>query len=187
MTPTPVTPPRTGRAWTRRSALTLGLAALGTTLLPVTAGAAAITVGDLTFTVPTTIGATTPDDALGRNWQWQGRTPGPGPLPATAVLARADLASTDPEEILGLVLAGSAAGLLPGLILTGRRSRPMPGGGEQTRVNLAYAARSDLTYHGTLLIATREEAPSALLAVLGDDQLTAGTIDTVLESARWLR
>ena len=176
-----------GRPWTRRSALALGLAALGTALLPVSAGAAEISVGNLAFTVPPDIGPVTPNETLGRNWQWQGATPAAGPVPATVVLARADLASTEPEEILGLVLAGSAAGLLPGLSLTGRRTRPMPGGGEQTRVNLAYAARSDLAYHGTLLIATRDEAPSALLAVLGDDQLTAGTIDTVLDSARWLR
>lgn len=175
-----------GRRWTRRSALALGLAAASTVWLPRTAGAAPITVGDLTFTVPAEIDAVPPDDALGRNWQWQGQTSSSGSLPATAVLARADLASTDPEEVLGLVLAGSAAGFLPGLSLTGRRTRPMPGGGDQARINLAYAARSDLAYHGTLLIATREQAPSALLVVLGDDQLTAGTIDGVLESARWL-
>ena len=84
-------------------------------------------------------------------------------------------------------VAGSAAGLLPGLQLTGRRTRSMPGGGEQTRLDLSYLVRSDLRYQGTLLVATRAEPPSALVAVLGDEQLTAGTVDAVLNSARWLR
>lgn len=175
------------RTWTRRSALALGLATIGIAGRPTPAGAAEITVGDLAFTVPSTITATGPNDQLGQHWQWQGQTPGAGADPATVVLARADLPGTDPEEILGLVLAGSAIGLLPGLSLTGRRDRSMPGGGEQTRISLAYTFRPDLDYHGTLLVATREQTPSGLMAVLGDDLLTAGTIDSVLDSARWLR
>lgn len=177
------------RTWTRRSALILALTAVGGAVLARPAGAAEITVGDLTFTVPSTItpGPAAAQTTYGRYWQWQGQTPGPKADPATVVLARADLPSTDPEEILALVLAGSAAGLLPGLLLTGRRTRSMPGGEEQTRVSLSYTVRPGVAYHGTLLIATRADAASALMAVLGDDQLTAGDIDAVLDSARWLR
>lgn len=177
----------TSRLWTRRSALTLGLTVLGTALLVDPAGAAAITVGDLAFTAPDGVAPTSADDTSGHHWQWQGQTSGTDQAPATVVQARADLASTDPEEILAMVLASSAAGLLPGLALAGRRVRSMPGGGDQTRVNLTYRIRSDLAYHGTLLIATRREAASGLIAVLGNDALTAGTIDGVLDSARWLR
>ena len=36
------------------------------------------------------------------------------------VLARADLASVDPQEITGLLLANAATGLLPGLELGGQ-------------------------------------------------------------------
>lgn len=177
------------RIWTRRATLILGLTVAGGVALARPAGAAEVTVGDLAFTVPSTITPGPPDAAgtYGPHWQWLGQTPGPKADPATLVLARADLPGTDPEELTGLVLAGSAAGLLPSLQLTGRRTRSMPGGGAQTRLDLSYLVRSDLTYHGTLLVATREKPPSALLVVLGDDQLTAGTVDAVLDSARWLR
>jgi hypothetical protein len=175
----------TRRQWGRRSVLLIGVAALGGMAWPAPAGANVVSVGDLSFTVPPTISPSPPTDDLGEAWQWQGRTPGSSTLPATVVLARADVAATDPEEVLGLVLAGSVSGLLADLQLTSRRSRPMPGGGDQTRVGLQYTAGQDLAYHGELLIATRQAPPAGLLVVLGDDQLTAGTIDSVLESARW--
>jgi hypothetical protein len=165
--------------------LLIGVAALGGMAWPAPASANAVSVGHLSFTVPPTISPSPPGEDLGEAWQWQGRTPGSSTLPATVVLARADVAATDPEEVLGLVLAGSVSGLLANLQLTSRRSRPMPGGSDQTRVGLQYTAGKDLAYHGELLIATRETPPAGLLVVLGDDQLTAGTIDSVLESARW--
>jgi hypothetical protein len=61
----------------------------------------------------------------------------------------------------------------------------MPGGGDQTRIDLAYAAAQALPFHGTLLVATRPEPPAAVLVMVGSDALTAGTIDGVLDSAEW--
>lgn len=175
----------TARPWTRRSVLALGVAAvgLGTRSSPV--HAAEVAVGDLSFVVPAMVRAAPAETFLGPRWQWQGRAAGPPTVPRTVVLARADLPGVDAEEILGLVLAGSAAGWLANLRLSGRRTRSMPGGGDQTRVAIAYSAGPDLRYFGELLIATRPAPPSALLVVLGDDSLTAGTIDGVLDSARW--
>ncbi len=38
-----------------------------------------------------------------------------------------------------------------------------------------------------MLIAVRPTPPAAVVAVFGDQTLTAGTIDTVLDSVRWAR
>lgn len=176
---------RAGQVRTRRSVLALGVGAVGLVALPAPARADVVTVGRLSFTVPAEVRAAAPDPALGYGWQWHGRS-GAGPVPPTVVLARADLPAGDAGEVLGLLLAGSAAGLLAGLQVDGRRRRAMPGGGDQSRYALRYAVRRDLAYHGQLLVAARPAAPGALLVVLGDDQLTAGTVDAVLESARWL-
>lgn len=178
-----------GRRWTRRAVLVLGAGAVGLLLARTPARAGAVTVGGLSFTVPDEIrpvdsGGT----ALGAGWQWQGRGDGSDPdrRAAPVVLARADIASVDPQEVIGLLLASATAGQLPGLELRGRRARPMPGGGDQTRLDLAYAAAPSLPFHGTLLIATRPEPPAAVLAVLGGDGLTAGTVEQILDSARWV-
>jgi hypothetical protein len=177
------------RRWTRRSVLALGVASAGLLLARTPAQGAPVTVGDLSFTVPETVRpvpAAGPD-AFGVGWQWRGRgePPTADGRAAPVVLARADLASIDPQEILGLLLANAAAGSLPGLELGDRRVRSMPGGGDQTRVDLAYAVARAVPFHGTMLIATREEPPAAVLVVVGSDALTAGTIDGVLDSARW--
>ena len=149
--------------------------------------AAQVRVGDLSFEVPETIRPTAPGRALGQGWQWCGvQDGGPADRPATVVLARADLASTAPEEILGLLLASSVTGLMPGLEIGGARTRAMPGGGDQTRLEVSYAASRGRSYHGTLLVATRPKPPGGLLVVLGDDTLTAGTMNGVLDSARWV-
>jgi hypothetical protein len=183
----------TARRRSRRLVLALCLLAITAIGHPTTAAAAPITVGDLSFTVPDTIqGVPTPSAgpgppgqvSLGEGWQWAGQASGAAALPSTVVLARADLAATDAGEVLGLVLAGSAAGMLPDLKLTNRRVRPMPGG-EQTRVGLQYSAGPGVTYHGEILIAIRPQPPASLLVVLGDDELTAATVDSILESARW--
>ena len=102
------------------------------------------------------------------------------------MLARADVFSVDPQEVVGLLLASSVVGSMPGLQLGARRVRSMPGGGDQTRVDVRYLAGRDLPFHGTILVATRPEPPAAVLAMVGNDDLTAGTIDGVLDSARWL-
>lgn len=179
----------TGRHWTRRSLLVLGAASAGLLLTRTPAAGAPITVGELSFTVLDTIRPVPAVDAtaLGRGWQWRGRgePPTTDDRAAPVVLARADLASTDPPEIVSLLLANAAAGSLPGLELGARRVRSMPGGGDQTRIDLAYVAARSLPFHGTLLIATRPEPPAAVLVVVGSDALTAGTIDGILDSARW--
>jgi hypothetical protein len=182
-------PDLTAGRWTRRSALALGVAAAGLLVARTPAEGAVITVGELSFTVPDTIRPVAPTGvtALGVGWQWRGRGQAPTAdyRVAPVVLARADLASVDPQEITGLLLASSVTGSLPGLELGARRVRSMPGGGEQTRIDLAYAVARSLPFHGTLLIATRPEPPAAVLVVVGSDTLTAGTIDGVLDSARW--
>ena len=172
--------------WSRRSALTLGLTALVVLTCPPGAEAADVTVGDLTFVVPGTVASASVPTVYGDGWQWAGGS-GPGPLPGVLVLARSDLDSADAAETLGLLLAGSAGGLLPRVAIQPLPERTMPGGGQQTRVDVSYAVGVDRSYHGTLLIAVRNGRPTALLAVLGDDTLTAGAIDAVLSSARWRR
>ena len=152
-------------------------------------GAVAVTVGGLSFAVPETIrpvvtGGRLPRAGLAVAGPRTSRQP--GRRAATVVLARADIASIDPQEVIGLLLASPTAGFLPGLQLGARRDRSMPGGGDQTRIDLAYAAARSLEFHGTMLVATRPEPPAAALVMVGDDALTAGTIDGVLDSARWL-
>lgn len=170
---------------TRRTLLALvgGVAATLAGSRP--AGAATVTVGSLTFDVPPEIVATA-DETLGRHWQWRGRDVSASQRAQTVVLARADLDSTDPDEVIGLVLAGSGSGQLPGLTLGAPRTRSTPGGGDQLRISVGYAASRGLAYHGTVLVATRSQPPAALIAVLGDERLTAGAIDAVLDSVRWL-
>lgn len=178
----------TGR-WTRRSALVLGLSAVGLCLAvdPAPADVRPVSLGDLTFDVPTDVRPAAQLPGITRPWAWQGTASvSPGAPPSTIVLARADLASTDAEEVLGLLLAGTVGGQLPGLVTQPRRTRALVGGrGEQLRVDLSYAAASDLTYRGTVLIATRPARPAAVLVVLGDDSLTAGAVSAVLDSLRW--
>ena len=179
----------TARRWSRRSLLALGAASAGLLLARTPAQSAPITVGDLSFAVPDTVRPVSAAgmDAFGLGWEWRGRgePPSADGRAAPVVLARADLASTDPQEILALLLANAAAGSLPGLELGDRRVRSMPGGGDQTRIDLAYAVARALPFHGTMLIATREQPPAAVLVMIGSDALTAGTIDGVLDSARW--
>jgi hypothetical protein len=178
-------PPESAQ-WTRRSVLILGLSAVGLLVTRTAALATAVTVGGLSFAVPETIHPTLPGTAMGQGWQWCGVNGGSADRPGTVVLARADLASTEPEEILGLLLANSTTGLMPDLVIGGSRTRAMPGGGDQTRMEVSYAASRGRTYQGTLLVATRSEPPAGLLVVLGDDTLTAGTMNGVLDSARWV-
>ena len=169
--------------------LALGAASAGLLLARTRAYGVTVTVGGLSFMVPETVRYVPAGDsaALGLGWQWRGRgePPNSDGRAAPVVLARADLASTDPQEIVGLLLANAAAGSLPGLRLGTRRVRSMAGGGEQTRIDLAYAVARSLPFHGTMLIATRSEPPAAVLVVVGSDALTAGTVDGVLDSARW--
>jgi hypothetical protein len=174
--------------WTRRSVLALGLGSAALVLADTPARSLTVTVGGLSFVVPEAIRSVPPDPSLGRDWQWLGRLdqPSPNRRAKSVVLARADLASIDPQEVIGLLLANSTAGLMPGLRLGARRVKPMPGGGDQTRIDVRYLASRSVPFHGTMLVATRPEPPAAVLVVVGDDDLTAGTIDGVLDSARWL-
>jgi hypothetical protein len=175
------------RSWTRRSVLALGAGSVALLLGRTPARAVSVTVGGLSFAVPDAVTPVPADSSLGVGWQWRGRLDQPvGGRPATVVLARADVASIDPQEVVGLLLAGSIAGSMPGLQLGARRVRSMPGGGDQTRIDIRYLAGRDLAFHGTILVATRPEPPAAVLAMVGNDDLTAGTIDGVLDSARWL-
>lgn len=159
---------------------------LVTTAGPARAATTPVTVGALAFDLPAGLTPAPHPAAYGSGWQWAASS-GPGALPSDLVLARADLAADDADEVLGLVLAGSAAGLLPGLALQPSRVRDMPGGGQETRFEVSYTAAPELPYHGALLVGTRPGRSAALLAVLGDDSLTAGDIDGVLGSARWAR
>jgi hypothetical protein len=181
-------PNLSSRRWTRRSVLALGAGSAALLLGTTPARGLTITVDGLSFVVPDMIRPVPADSSLGQGWQWLGRLDQPSAArrAATVVLARADLASVDPHEVLGLLLASSTAGFMPGLELGTRRVRSMPGGGDQTRIDVRYLAGRDLPFHGTILVATRPEPPAAALVIVGDDDLTAGTIDGVLDSARWL-
>ncbi len=174
--------------WTRRSVLGLSAGSAILLLGGTPAHGLDVTVGGLSFAVPDTIRPAPADSSLGEGWQWLGRLDqaSPGQRAATVVLARADIGSIDPQEVLGLLFASSVAAFLPGLQLGARRVRLMPGGGDQTRIDLRYLAARDPPFHGTILVATRAEPPAAALVMVGDDGLTAGTIDGVLDSARWL-
>ena len=74
----------------------------------------------------------------------------------------------------------------PGLSVEVRRSRETPGGGDQLRLDLSYAAPGAGMLSGTLLVAARPRPPAAALVVLGDGTLTAQDLATVLDSARWV-
>ena len=175
------------RVITRRAALAAGLAvAAGLTLSPRPARASEVTVGDLVLEVPTGVVAADPGEPLGRNWQWRGRTDDSQITPRGVVLARADLDTAEPVEVLGLLLASTAAGLLPGIQLTGRRSRVVQGR-QQTRFAVSYALDRSRRYTGELVIAERAEAPSGLVVVLGDATVPTSFVVGVLDSVRWRR
>lgn len=170
----------------RRTALALGIGSLvGLGLRTPTAGAAEIAVGDLTFTVPTNVAAASADEDLGRNWQWRGRTDDGQLRPSGVVLARADLVTDEPIEILGLLLASTASGLLPSIRLTGRRSRTQSDGVQQARVGLSYAVAEHLRYTGELAISPRPGATSGLIVALSDGTLSTSFVTSVLDSIRW--
>lgn len=176
------------RTTTRRGFLALGLGATtGLALAGSTqpASAATVTVGGLQFDVPDDV---RPAPALaelgGASWQWRGVRGAPAGPGFMVVLARADLASTDGGEVVGLLLSEGLAGHLPGLVVESRRSRSMPGGGEQLRLDLGYGV-APRSRRGTVLVATRDRPSAAVLVVLGDDTLTAGDVSGVLDSARW--
>lgn len=175
---------------TRRAVLALGLGSLGAVLVGGSAAAAptTVTVGDLAFDVPAEVSPAPASTALGGpSWAWRGqRNAASG---AFVVLARADLASTDAEEVVGWLLAAGLVGALPGLTTQSRRTRTTPGGGEQARLDVAYARDTGGTgggYQGTLLVATRSTGPAGVVLVLGDDRLTAGEVASVLDSVRWV-
>lgn len=159
----------------------LGLGSAGALLVGGSATAAGdtVTLGDLAFEVPADVRAAAPASG----WGWRGeRSAATG---AFLVLARADLASTDAEEVVGWLLAGGLVGALPDLAVQTRRNRTTSGGGEQARLDVAYAAGPGLRYHGTLLVATRPTGTAGVVLVLGDDRLTAGEVSSVLDSVRW--
>ena len=97
------------RAVSRRTVLALGLVVAAGLAVPVPrAEAAEIIVGDLRLEVPPDVVPADPTDPFGRNWQWRGRTDDSQLSPRGIVLARADLATFEPVEVLGLLLAGTA-------------------------------------------------------------------------------
>ena len=56
----------------------------------------------------------------------------------------------------------------------------------QARLDLSYAAGTPPRYRGTVLVATRTDGPAGVVAVLGDDRLTAGEVGLVVDSAHWV-
>ncbi len=128
-----------GRPITRRAVLAgAGLAGLAV-LLPGSRSAAAGTrIGDLELDVPADL-SEQPAASYGNGWQWAAARG-----TSATVLARADLDSTSTSEILGLLLAGTIAGDLPGLRLGEVAHRAMAGG-EQIRVEVAYGPTDPAT------------------------------------------
>ena len=175
-------------AVTRRAALGLGLAvAAGLAVRASPARATEVAVGDLVLTVPDSVVPAASTDDLGRSWQWRGRTDDGQLRPRGVVLARADLFTDEPVEVLGLLLASTTSGLLPDIRLTGRRRRELPDGREQTRIGLSYAVARGRRYEGELLVAPRTEAPSGLVVALTDGTLPTSFLTGVLDSVRWRR
>lgn len=173
-------------ALTRRAALALGLGAtIGLTVAARPAEAVEVTVGDLVLTVPDGVMPAPADDDLGSHWQWRGRTDDGQLRPRGIVLARADLATDDPVEVLGLLLASTAPGLLPSIRLTGRRNRAQPGGHEQTRIGLSYAIAENRRYEGELAISPRTDGASGLVVALTDGTMPTSFLLGVLDSVRW--
>lgn len=171
---------------TRRAALALGLGAtMGLAVASRPAAAAEVTVGDLVLTVPDTVTPAPAEEDLGSHWQWRGRTDDGQLRPRGVVLARADLATDDPVEVLGLLLASTAPGLLPAISLTGRRSRTQPGGDRQTRIGLSYAIAPSRRYEGELAISPRTGRTSGLVVALTDGTLPMSFLLGVLDSVRW--
>ena len=170
----------------RRGALALGLTAVVALCgVSLPAQAAEIRVGDLGFEVPEDVVPADRADRLGHHWQWQGRTQDNQARPRGVVLARADLATDDPVEVLGLLLASTAAGLLPDLRLSGRRSRTPPGGDEQTRVGISYAITQDHRYGGELAICPRSGGTTGVVVALTDGTLSTSFATGILDSIRW--
>ncbi len=158
----------------------------------ITGGSAAtatpVRVGGLSFAVPDGFQPGTSELSLGQGWTYSAVRAGAGvERPSAVVLARADLSSVVPEEIISALFASSINGLLPSLQIGRSRTRSMVGGGEQRRLEVQYAVSRGAPFHGTVMVLTRSLPAAGLLVVLGDDTLTAGTIDGVLDSARWLR
>ena len=173
------------RVLTRRAALAAGVAvAVGSALRARPAQAGQITVGDLVLEVPAGVVPADAGDPLGRNWQWRGRTDDSQISPRGVVLARADLTTSEPVEVLGLLLASTAAGLLPDVKLASRRSRVVQGS-QQTRFALSYALDRTRRYGGELVIAERPDATSGLVVVLGDGTVATSFFADVLDSVRW--
>lgn len=173
------------RRLSRRAALAAGLAvAVGVTGRARPARAAEITVGDLVLAIPAGVVPADPGDPLGRSWQWRGRTDDSQISPRGVVLARADLETAEPLEVIGLLLASTAAGLLPDVRLASRRSR-LVDGGQQTRFALSYALDRTRRYGGELVIAARPEGTSGLVVVLGDATVPTSFVTDVLDSVRW--
>ncbi len=171
----------------RRAFLGLGLGSVGALLAGASAAAApaTVTVGGLALEVPADVQALPAGDRLGGpSWSWRGRRTATSG--AFLVLARADLASADAEEVVGWLLASGLVGSLPGLATQSRRSRTTPGGGDQARLDVAYEVATDVRWSGTLLVATRPTGPAGVVLVLGDDRLTAGEVAAVLDSVRWV-
>lgn len=165
------------RVWSRRAVLAVGLAAL----VPGRASAATgVRVGDLSMIIPPSV-SQVDDPELGAGWQWQG-VAGRPEQPSMIILARADLPSIDAREVLAALLSTGIAGGVP-VAHTPPEPRSMPGG-KQVRTVLTLAGRRP--YRGAMLITTRDEPPAGAVVVLGDDSLTAQSIDAVLESVQWV-
>jgi hypothetical protein len=169
----------------RRAVLAAGVAvAAGLTIRSRPAQAGELTVGDLVYGVPAGVVPADPGDLLGRSWQWRGRTDDSQISPRGVVLVRADLETAEPVEVLGLLLASTAAGLLPDVRLVRRRSRVVQGG-QQTRFALSYALDRTRRYGGELVVAARPDATSGLVVVLGDGTVPTSFFADVLDPGRW--
>lgn len=173
-------------SWSRRAVLGLGLGGVALLAGSTSASATSVIVDQITFEVPNGFRAAPAGVQLGQDWQWSavrdGRSDG---RPAAVILARSDVDSTTSDEIFGLLLAPSMTGTTPELELGSTRTRAMPGG-SAARLDVTYAASRGFRYHGAVLAVTRPKLSAAVIVVLGDDTLTAGTIDGVLGSTRWL-
>ncbi|QDP96625.1 hypothetical protein FOE78_12515 [Microlunatus elymi] len=172
----------TDRTLPRRALLAAAGVISAGALLASSARAQADTVraGRLSFTPPDGVQSVPPADG----WQWQGERPG-SPAPAVIVLARGDLTPAAPDELLNLLIAPAAAGRLPDLRLDDRRT-VSEDNGDQLRQSFSYTPTRGVSYSGTALFTSGPDHSGILLIAGSSAVLTAGRVDQLLDSARWV-
>lgn len=164
-----------------RRTLLAGTAAAAALLAGSTpARAADARAGDLSFRVPSAVLAKTPAPP----WQWYGEQPG-GSGPVASVSARGDLQGASPQELQTALFAPQLTGHLPGLEFDTAQLSSLADT-VQLRQPFSYQASPGVRHTGVALMMSQAER-AGLLVVVGDSRVvTAGMVDGILGSARFI-